>query len=163
MTARIEKHVSQRMPHLARRAEDVEVKTICQHAARSPEHAIHRPGQARGNGFHPASKLSLACCLDQQVNVIALNRIVNQPEAPAVARRSEAAFLLANELHASQRRQPAPHLQRDVTRKARRERTPRAMRMSRARAALAARTRASSTPARALAKSELQLPNPTSH
>ncbi|HEX5066803.1 MAG TPA: hypothetical protein VFY49_11865, partial [Myxococcota bacterium] len=37
----------------------------------------------------------------------------------------------------------------------------RAMRMSRARAARAARTRASSTPARAFAKIELQLPNST--
>jgi len=43
----------------------------------------------------------------------------------------------------------------------RRDRLARPVRMPRARAALAARTRALSTPARALAKIELQLPNPT--
>ncbi len=91
------------------------------------------------------------------MDVVALERIVCDAEAPALARRREAVFPLANELLCPQRRQPAPHLQRHVTREQARERLTRSMRMSRARAALAARTRASSTPARAFVKAELEL------
>ena len=95
--------------------------------------------------------------------MIVLDRIVNESEAPAIARRSEAALELAHELQAAKGRDAAPNLQRDVTGMAPHEFRSRTVTMARARAALAARTRASSTPARALAQIERELSHSTSH
>jgi hypothetical protein len=88
---------------------------------------------------------------------------VGHAEAPALTGRGEAAFHLPHELHCSQRRDPASHLQRDVARKPRREWSARPVRISRIRAALSARTRASSAPARCLTQIEVELPRASSH
>src|SRR5262245_53175593 len=97
------------------------------------------------------------------MHVIVLDRILRHAEAPALARRSEGSLELPHQTHASKRRHVAPHLQRDVAGIGSRKPTPRAMRMPRARAALAARTRAASTPARAFSQIELELPNSPCH
>ena len=68
-----------------------------------------------------------------------------------------------HELHVAQRRQPAAHLQRDMAGKTRRERCAHAVIMARARAARAARTRASSTPARCIAKIEIEPTSASRH
>src|SRR5262249_33114213 len=98
-----------------------------------------------------------------QVHVIVLDRVVHEPEPPALACLSEAALEFAYEPDRAKRGQPLLHLQRDVTRKTRRERCTHPVRMARARAARAARTRASSTPACALTQFELELPTSPCH
>jgi hypothetical protein len=97
------------------------------------------------------------------VDVIVLNRVLHQPEAPAFAPRSEAALELSDQLHTPQRGQAASHLQRHVARKAGGERSTHPVIVARARAALAARTRASSAPAGAFAQIEIELPNSSCH
>ena len=157
MPARIHQHVRERVPHLPRRAQDVEVKAIGEHGPAPLEHSVHGSREARSDRFHSRSEMALARRFDNGVEMVVLNRIVNQSEALAVARLSEAALQLTNQPHRSQRRQPAAHLQGDMARKSRRQRFPRSMRVSRIRAALAARARASSAPAIYLPQIEIEL------
>ena len=163
MAARIEEAVGQRVPHFPWRAQHVQVVTVGEHAAAATEGSIHGSRKARANRFHARCEIARAPRLYDRVQMIVLNRIVNEPEAPALARRCEAALELTDELRAAQRRNAAPHLQRDVARMRSREITARPVCMSGVRAALAARTHASSTPARAFAKIEHQLLNPPCH
>ena len=97
------------------------------------------------------------------VNMIVLDRVVNQSKAPAVAGRREALLQLADQSARSQRRHATPHLQRDVEGMKSRERRASPVRISRIRAALAARTRTFSTPAWCLSQAELELPTPLRH
>ena len=163
MPSRVQEHVGQRVPHLARRAEDVQVVTIRENWTAAPEDSIHGACDARGDGFHAAREVLLAGRLDECVNVVVLDRVVNQSEAPALARRSEAALELANQPGRAKRGQVALHLQRDVAGMTPRERCARTMRISRIRAALAARARAPSSPARCRAQIEVELPSASRH
>src|SRR5215831_16519643 len=163
VTSRVEQHVGERVPHLARRAQHVEMEAVREHRSAPAEDPVHGSRDARTDGLHSAGEIACARRLDDQMHVIVLDRVMDEPEAPAVARRSEAALELAYEPHGTERRQSAPHLQRDVTGKARRELRSRAARMARARAALAARTRASSSPARYLSEIEVELSNASRH
>ena len=88
---------------------------------------------------------------------------MDETEATALARCRKAALELANEPNRSQRRQTVPHLERDMARKARGELSSCTMRISRIRAALAARASPSSSPARGLAKTKSELTIATSH
>ena len=146
MPSCVEEDIRQRVPHLARRAQDAEVIPVAEDAAALAEHAIRGTCQARGDRFHSAGEVARACRFRDQVHVIRLDRVVDQPETSSVARRSEAAFELTHERDRAKRGQSSPDLQRDMARKPRRELRTHPVRMARARAALAARTRASSNP-----------------
>ena len=161
MAARIEEAVGQRVPHFPWRAQHVQVVTVGEHAAAATEGSIHGSRKARANRFHARCEIARAPRLYDRVQMIVLNRIVNEPEAPALARRCEAALELTDELRAAQRRNAAPHLQRDVARKTGGERRTSTPRMTRIQTGLAPGTRASSTPARCFSQIEIELPCPT--
>ena len=163
VASRIQQDIRQRVPHLARRPQHVKMKTIGEHRPAALEDPIHGSRNARGNRFHAAGQVALARSLRNQVHVVVLDRVVREPEAPAVARRSEAALELTHERNAAQRRQPAPDLQRDVARKTGGERRTSTPRMTRIQTGLAPGTRASSSPARASTQIELELPNSPGH
>ena len=163
MTSRIEQDVRQRVSHLARRAEDVQVVAVRENATASVEYPVHRSRQARRDGFHPGRQVPLAHGFCDQVHVIVLDRVMHQPEAPAVARFGEAALQLSHQPDRAQRGQVALHFQRHVAGKPRRERRTRPVRMARAWAALAARTRASAAPARRLPQIQIELTNSPRH
>jgi hypothetical protein len=163
VTSRIQEHVRERVPHFARRAEDVKVIAVREDGAAAAEDAVHGSCEARTDRFHARSEIPLTRRLDNRVQVIVLDRILDEAKAPAVARSPEAAFQLSHEFHRAQRRQPPVHLQSDMTREPRRERAAEPVRMPRARAALAARTRTSSSPAHLLAQIERELSNLLRH
>ena len=119
MAARIEQHVCESVTHLSRCPQNVEVIAVREHPPAPTKNPIHGPRYARTDRFHSRGEIPLARRLDDRVHVVVLDRVVNQAEAPAFTRRSEAAFQRTYDLHAEQRRKPAPHLQRDVTRKTR--------------------------------------------
>jgi len=79
----------------------VQVIAVREHGAAAAEDAVHRPSQARGDRLHSGSEISLARWLDDRMQVIVLDRVVNQPEVPALARSRQAAFQLSHELHAA--------------------------------------------------------------
>jgi hypothetical protein len=111
----------------------------------------------------PSREIARARRLDDQVGVVALNRVVDEAEAAAVARRSEAEFELADEAHGAQRRDLGADLQRDVAGKARGQSCASAMRIARFRAALAPCPLAPPTPTRRGAKIECELSRSTRH
>jgi hypothetical protein len=139
----------------------VKVIAIREHGAASTEHAIHCSRHARADRFHSAREVSRARRFHERMQVIVLDRVLHESETPAVARRSEGALQFTNQPYATQRRQPAPNLQGDMTGMTPRKNTSRPVRMLRARAALAARTRASSTPARCFSEIEIEIELPT--
>jgi hypothetical protein len=162
MPARIEKAVRKRVPHLSRRTQDVQVVAISEHGASSAEDSIDCSREPRADGFHAACEIARAGRLDDRVQVVVLHRVLNEAEAPTLARRSEAALELTHQAKGPQRRQPAPNLQCDVAGMTTRERRP-PMRIARIRTGLAAGARASSTPVGCIAKIEIELSNATCH
>ena len=139
------------------------MEAVGKHAAAKAKDTVDGSREPRADGFHSGCEISLARCLDDRMHVIVLDRVLDEPEAPPLARRSEAALELAHEADRAERRQPAPDLQGDMAGMTSRERRARTVIMLRARAALAARTRASSTPARGFAEIELELSNASHH
>jgi len=128
--ARVEKDVRNRVPNLARRPQHVDVAAICEHAAGAVKHPVHAARQARGHRLEPASQIPRTSCLDDHVYVVALDRVVNEPERPALASLPPASLQLGDEPGRTQRRNVLSHLERDMTRKTRCQRRPPAMRIA---------------------------------
>ena len=99
--SRVQQHVGQRVPHFARCAQDVQVVAIGEHGPVKAEDTVHGPGKSRTERLHSAREIARARGLDHGVHVIVLDRVVNQPEVPALARSRQAAFQLSHELHAA--------------------------------------------------------------
>lgn len=163
MAPSVEQHVGQRVSYLARRAQHVKVVAIREHAPAAVEHPVGSTRETRADRFHAAREIVLAGGLDDQMDVIGLDRVVRRAEAAALARRGEASSELAHECYAAQRREPAAHFQRDVAREARRERAARPVRVARIRSALAPGSRPSAAPTgrRAQIESELSRLTPS--
>jgi len=154
----VEQHVGQRVTHLSRGPEHVEVVAIRKNPPATPEHAIHRSREARADRLHAAGEIAPTPGLDDQVDVIGLHRVLGHPEALLFARSRQTAFQLPCEPHRAKRRQPAPDLQRHVAREARGEGRSSAMRVSSIQARLSAGALASSTPTRHRAQRQGELP-----
>jgi hypothetical protein len=163
MAPRIQQDVRESVPHLARRTKCVEVIAVREHATAHGEDSVHGPRESCGERFHSAGEIVRAGRLDERVQVVVLDRILNESEAPALARLGEAALELAHQSNGSQRRQSTPHLQGDVAGMTPRERRARTVIRARARAALAARTCSHSAPARCLTEIEFQLSSAACH
>jgi hypothetical protein len=93
--AGIEQDVGQRATHLARCPQDAQVVTAVQHPAREAERALGRAGHPGRDRLHSAPEGLLAGALDEQVQVVALHRVVDDPEATALAGLSQARAQLA--------------------------------------------------------------------
>jgi len=91
MATRIQEDIGQRVPHLARSAQDMQVVAVREHGSAPPEDPVHGSCEPCADGLHAGSEIARAHGFDECVDVIVLNGIVHQAEAPAVARRSEAA------------------------------------------------------------------------
>lgn len=129
---RVEQHVRDRPPHLPRRSQHVQVEPIPQHRPApppEPEHPLHRSRHPHSDRLHPAPEIESTRRLDDQVQVIPLHRPVHHPKAPALTPATPQRRLeRPHESRRPQRRNPAPHLQRDMTRRRARERRPSPMR-----------------------------------
>jgi hypothetical protein len=114
MAAGIEPHVGERVPHLPRAGEDPNVIPVGEHSARSPERPVHGPGEARGERLHPAPEGVAVLRLDDQVRVIGLDRVVDEPEVVPLVAAPEGGLELADDVAPAQGRQTRPHLQRHI-------------------------------------------------
>ena len=65
---------------------------IGEHGSTSKEDPVHRAGQSRADGLHAAPQIARARRLDDQMHVVRLDRILDEPEAPALACPAEAGF-----------------------------------------------------------------------
>jgi hypothetical protein len=72
-----------------------------QHRPAPAGRAVQRPREPRPDALHPARERVFPVCLDDQVRVIALERVVGNPEAPALAGLGEGVPPLADQLAGS--------------------------------------------------------------
>ncbi len=112
----VQQHVAERVPHLRRGRQQSSMVAIRQDWSRSSHHPIHRPRQPRSDGLHPAPERVTVAGLDDQVRVVALQRVVDQAKLRAVASLRERSFELPNEPDRSQRHEPRPQPERHVRR-----------------------------------------------
>src|SRR6266446_3021961 len=75
--------VDESVPDLTRRAERPHVVAVTPHTAASAEHAIDRLGESDCEALEPSGQGAAILCLDEEVNVIALYREVENPETVA--------------------------------------------------------------------------------
>jgi hypothetical protein len=72
VTSRIQEDIGQRVPHLARRPQHVQVVAISEDLAATPEHSIHGSRQARSDRLHARREIVPARRLDDRVQMIVL-------------------------------------------------------------------------------------------
>ena len=119
MPARIEQHVGERVPHLLRRLQHAQVIALEEHRPGAPERPVHRAREPRRKRHHPAPERLPIVGLDDQMRVIVLDRVVDEPEVAALAGLAERRLHLAHDAAVAKRLDPAPHLQRDERRQPR--------------------------------------------
>jgi len=93
----------------------MDVAAIGEHAADAMEFPIYGPRKARGNCLKPARQVPRATGLDDQMHVIALDRIMNETKSAALARLAPASLQLGHQIRNSERGNVLPHLERDMT------------------------------------------------
>jgi hypothetical protein len=81
--ASVHQHVRKRVPYLTGRRKRARVISIGKDRAFSAELPIHRASQPNRKALNPAGKRATPLRLDDQVQVIALHRKVNQPQPKA--------------------------------------------------------------------------------
>ena len=122
MPSRVEQHVRDRVPHLPRGLEHAVVIPIREHLPGAPERAVHREREERRDRLHPAPERLHALRLDDQVRVIVLDRVVDEPHLLPHAAAPKRGLDLPRDVGIAQRGKPRNHAQRDVARMLARER-----------------------------------------
>jgi hypothetical protein len=102
MLTSVEERIRQRGSYLPGRAERSVVVAAVEHRSPPTEDPIHRPRQARIQALHPIRHGCGALRFDQQVDMIVLERVLNDPEICALRDRAERALHFANQAHRSQ-------------------------------------------------------------
>ena len=80
-------HVADRPPHLRQRLQFPRKVVVGEDAPRAFRDAVHCPRDAHRQTLHPARERDLVHRLDDEVEVVALHREVDQPEAGPCAAR----------------------------------------------------------------------------
>jgi hypothetical protein len=120
--ARVEKDVGQRVSHLARGLQHMQVVAVGEDWTAAAEGPVDRPGEPGTDRLHPAGEVARIRGLDEKVHVVSLEGIVNDAEATAFAALAQAPLPLAHQAGLAQGRDAAPDPERDVAREARGER-----------------------------------------
>ena len=144
--SRVEEHVAKRRSHLPGRAERAVVIAAVEHRSPPLEDPIHGPREARGQALHPIRQGRDALRFDEQVDVIVLERVVDDAEVCALRDRAERALHFANQAHRSQRRHVAANANRHQAGMALRKLRPPAMPHPRSRRSLSPGTFSRTTP-----------------
>jgi hypothetical protein len=163
VAAGVQEDVRERVPDFVRRRERARVEAIGEDGAAAAEGAPRCARDAGGDGLHAAAEGDAVARFDDQVDVVGLDRVVDEAEAPALAGAREAALDLAHADGAAQRRESRSRLQRDVERRASRECGSRRVGHRRARLPRAPGSRAATAPAARGAKIERELSSIRSH
>ena len=142
----VQQHIGNRIPYLARRPQHVDVAAIGEHTAGAMEHPVHAARETRGDRLEPASEIPCAARLDDHVNVVALDRVMNEPKAAALTALAPGSLHLGNEPRGPERWNILLYFQRDVTWVARRERRSATVRVPSARPRLSPCTRPRAAP-----------------
>ena len=148
MHSRVEQHVGDCVSNFAWGSQHVDVAAVGEDCAYPSKDAIDGSSEACRERFEAAGEVLFAGRLDDQVDVVALDRVVNESEAAAVADFAPAPLELADEPSRSQGRDVLSYFQRDVTWMTRSERCSSLMRIAAVVSRLSPRTRTGAAPAR---------------
>lgn len=102
MLARIQQHVGERRTHFPRRAQRTMVISPVEHRSAPFKNPIHSPSQTRVEAFHPVGQGGCTFGLDEEVNMIVLERVMDDAEVGALRDLSQRALDFANEAHRPQ-------------------------------------------------------------
>jgi hypothetical protein len=91
------------------------VSSIGEHRADALEDAVRRTRDPRAQRLHPAREIMRARRFDDRVDVVALDRVVDEAETPAFAGGAEALLQLTHDPHGPKGANVLTDLQRDVT------------------------------------------------
>jgi hypothetical protein len=116
VAARIQQHVGERTSHLAQGAQRAVVVAAVEHPPAAPGDPVQRTRQPCRDALHPACEGVLAVRLDDQVRVVALERVVVHAEVAALGRFREGPAPLPDEASVAKRREVRLHAQRNVHR-----------------------------------------------
>ena len=121
--AGVQQNVGQSIPDFARRSQDSQVVPPMEDAPRTAEHTVRRPGKPRRDCLHPPPEGLPSRGFHEQVNVIALHRVVHDAKHAPLARLAEASPEGLQKTSAPQRGQLAAYakgyVRRAVSRNAR--------------------------------------------
>jgi len=157
MLSCVEEDVGKGRSHLPGRTQRAVVIAAVENRSPPIEDAIHGPGEARGQALHTIPQGHGAFRFNEQVDVIVLQRVVDDPEVSTFRDRAKRVLYLANQAHCSQRRHVAANADRHQPRVAfRKFRTP-AMPYSRPHRSLSPGTLPRSTPAHGHLQVQLEL------
>ena len=109
--SRVEQYVGERVPGLSWRAEDTQVESIREDGTSPSEHSVHGSGEPGSEGLHPTGELRSTRRLNDQVHVVRLDRILHEPEPPALSSAAEARLHFAHEAPDPKRRDAAANAQ----------------------------------------------------
>ena len=110
----IQQDIPEGIPHLGRRPQHHVVIPVQQHRPLPPEHPVHRPSQPGPQGLHPPPQGLRIPRLHDQVDVVRLEGVVDEPEVPPLTGPGEGPLDLPDQSHRPERGHPGPHLQGDV-------------------------------------------------
>ena len=97
MFARIQDDVRKRVPGLARRPHDALVEPFQEHGPPPSEDPPHGPGNARTDRLHPAPERPGILRLHEQMDVIPLHGVRDEPEPVPHPRLAQRALELTHE------------------------------------------------------------------
>jgi len=110
--------VAQRVPHFERRFQRTCVVTVGKHGATSSELAIDRSRDANAQALKASRESPTVSRLRDDVDVIALNGVLTEAKAEALAPPDERPMNSQKQAATTQARQALPHAQRNVQRRA---------------------------------------------
>ena len=108
MLSRIQQDVRQRMPDLARRPHDPLVEALQDHGPPSSEDPPDGPRNARADRLHPTPERARILRLYQEMDVIPLHGVRDEPEPVPHPRLAQRALELAHEPHGAERGNAPP-------------------------------------------------------
>jgi hypothetical protein len=94
VAACVEQYVRDRVSDLAKASKDVNVAAVGEHRARAPEYPIHRPCEARSTRLETASQIPRTIGLDDHVNMVVLDRVMNETKSTTLAGLAPASLQL---------------------------------------------------------------------
>jgi len=157
MLSRVEEHVGERGPNLPGRAEAAVVIPPVEHRSPPPEDPVHRSREARGDALHAACESRRVRRFDQEVDVIVLDRVVNDAEVGSFRTSAKGALQFPHQSHASQGRNLPANANRDEPRVSLGKLCTGAVPHSRSQCGLSSGSRPRATPACRLLQFELEL------
>ncbi len=123
----VAQHVDEGVSHLARRPQDPVVVAVGEDAPLSSPPLVEPLRDSHREPLEPAHEGASVSSLSDQVEVVRLDRVVQEPEPEAFTARREPSFEDATSSVPSEARQPTSDSHRDMHGKPRRQRCPRPM------------------------------------